>query len=171
MFHKIAICSLVTLLLSCSGNEEAQKEITWSKEQSTEMNKDFAIEEDLRINAFLVDKPKWKMTKTDSGLRYFIYKQGTGAEAISGKTAQVKFNIQLLDGTQCYKTDSSETEDFLIDKSEVETGIQEGIKKMKVGDKAKLIVPSHLAHGLLGDLDKIPPLTTIVVDLELIGLK
>ena len=38
---------------------------------------------------------------------------------------------------------------------------------MREGDKAKLIVPSHLAHGLVGDFDKIPPLTPIVVDIQL----
>jgi FKBP-type peptidyl-prolyl cis-trans isomerase len=42
---------------------------------------------------------------------------------------------------------------------------------MKMGDRAKLIIPSHLAHGLVGDLNKIPPLTTIVVDIHLIDLK
>jgi FKBP-type peptidyl-prolyl cis-trans isomerase len=33
-----------------------------------------------------------------------------------------------------------------------------------------LIVPTHLAHGLVGDFDKIPPLTTLVVNVELVGL-
>jgi FKBP-type peptidyl-prolyl cis-trans isomerase len=75
-----------------------------------------------------------------------------------------------LDGTSCYKTNSDEFEEFVIDKSDIESGVQEGIKKMRVGDKAKLIIPSHLAHGLIGDMDKIPPLTVIVVDIHLIGL-
>ena len=58
----------------------------------------------------------------------------------------------------------------MIDKSDIESGVQEGIKKMRVGDKAKLIIPSHLAHGLTGDMEKIPPLSVIVVDIHLIGL-
>jgi len=41
---------------------------------------------------------------------------------------------------------------------------------MRVGDKAKFIVPSHLGHGLSGDFEKIPPLTTLVIDLELVAL-
>jgi FKBP-type peptidyl-prolyl cis-trans isomerase len=61
-------------------------------------------------------------------------------------------------------------EEFVIDKSDIESGIQEGIKKMREGDRAKMIIPSHLAHGLVGDLDKIPPLSVIVVDIHLIGL-
>ena len=41
----------------------------------------------------------------------------------------------------------------------------------KVGDKAKLIVPSHLGHGLLGDFDKVPPMRSLVIDIKLIGIK
>jgi FKBP-type peptidyl-prolyl cis-trans isomerase len=40
---------------------------------------------------------------------------------------------------------------------------------MKVGDKAKLIIPSHLGHGITGNMDKIPPLSTLIVDIELIS--
>ena len=53
----------------------------------------------------------------------------------------------------------------------VETGLHEGIKYMKVGEKAKMILPSHLAHGLIGDSKKIPPRSTIVYDIELLDLK
>jgi FKBP-type peptidyl-prolyl cis-trans isomerase len=42
---------------------------------------------------------------------------------------------------------------------------------MKKGVHAKLILPSHLAHGLLGDRDKIPPQSILYIDLELVELK
>jgi FKBP-type peptidyl-prolyl cis-trans isomerase len=42
---------------------------------------------------------------------------------------------------------------------------------MNVGDRAKFIVPSHLAFGLLGDQKMIPPQATLVYDVELINLK
>lgn len=172
MFRKIAWITL--MLVSCNEQtpeNNSPEEMDWSQEKSTKMNQDFAIEEELRIKMYLADRPGWKTVKTGSGLRYFIYKEGTGPKAESGMTAEVKYRIELLDGTLCYKTDSLETEDFAIDKSEVESGVQEGIKKMHVGDKAKLILPSHLAHGLTGDLAQIPPLSTLVIDLELISLK
>ncbi|MCE3297222.1 MAG: peptidylprolyl isomerase FKBP-type [Crocinitomicaceae bacterium] len=171
MFRKIAWISL--LLASCTSAppEEKPKDVDWSTKKSTDMNQDFAIEEDLRIKMFLADRPDWKTVKTGSGLRYYIYKPGPGPQAESGMRARVKYRIELLDGTLCYETEKNETEVFEIDNSEVETGVQEGIKKMKVGDKAKLILPSHIAHGLTGDMDQIPPLSTIVIDLELISLE
>jgi FKBP-type peptidyl-prolyl cis-trans isomerase FkpA len=40
-----------------------------------------------------------------------------------------------------------------------------------VGDKAILILPSHLAHGLVGDENKIPPKASVIYELELLSLK
>jgi len=160
---------LVVVLFSC-GTDPQQKNIDWNQKKSTDFNRELAIQQDLQIKMYLEQHADWKMTSTGSGLRYYIYENGEGAEAVVGLTAQVETEISLLDGTQCYKTASDEMEEFVIDKSDIESGIQEGIKKMRVGDKAKMIIPSHLAHGLVGDMDKIPPLSVIVVDIHLIGL-
>lgn len=162
---------LVLLFVSCSEKHEKKAEVNWTTQKSSDFSKDLAIEEDIDIKIFLQRKKDWKVNETGSGLRYYIYKKGDGALAESGMTAEVKFEITKLDGTVCYKTLGEETETFKIDKSEIETGVQEGIKFMHVGDKIKMIIPSHLGHGLVGDFDKIPPLTTLVVDLELVSLR
>jgi len=85
--------------------------------------------------------------------------------------AKVKFTVSLLNGTICYSSDSSGTESFLIDHDQVESGLHEGIKLMHEGDRAKFILPSHLAHGLIGDRARIPARAPIVYDIELIQLK
>ena len=169
----------ISVLLVCAGiagcanePEEVKKpEINWTKENSTNMSKNIAEQEEIDINLYLGMRKKWKMTKTGSGLRYYIYESGKGNSPEPGDIAQIEYKISLLDGTECYKTESDEFEELLVDKSNVETGIQEGIKKMKIGDKAKLIVPSHLGHGLIGDMDKIPPMNTLVIDVHLLGIK
>lgn len=165
------ILFLVILFFSCEEKPKKEIDVNWSAQKSSDFSKDLAIEEDIDIKIFLQRKKDWKITETGSGLRYYIYKNGNGPLAESGMTAEVKFEITKLDGAVCYKTEGLETETFKIDKSEIETGVQEGIKYMHVGDKIKLIIPSHLGHGLVGDFDKIPPLTTLVVDLELISLR
>jgi FKBP-type peptidyl-prolyl cis-trans isomerase FkpA len=134
------------------------------------MNKEFAIEEELEINLFLARKPEWKMSKTGTGLRYFIYQNGEGESAQVDDYVDVEYSITLLDGTECYATKKDEVEEFKVDKAQVESGIQEGVKLMREGDKAILIVPSHLAHGIVGDMSKIPPLSTLLVDIELVKI-
>jgi FKBP-type peptidyl-prolyl cis-trans isomerase FkpA len=166
----LKICLLAFILLACSANEEKTPEINWTKEKSTKLNENLALEEDLRIQMYLDAKPKWEMTKTGSGLQYWIYKNGIGDQARSGLLAQVRYSIEGLEGSVFHETPAGEIESFLIDKSQIETGMQEGIKYMRIGDKAKMIVPAHLAHGLVGDFEKIPPLTTLVIDVELVGL-
>lgn len=156
------------MLFSCTNDELPEEvKVDWSKEKSTELNKELAQREKLNIQLFLDRHPNWKINETGSGLYFYKYENGVGLEANSGREAQVQFKISLLDGTECYSTAADEVEIFKIDHSHVETGVQEGIKLMQEGDKAKMIIPSHLAHGLTGDYDKIPPLTPIVVDLYL----
>ncbi len=169
--NKLSVFVLLLILAACGEEKKEMPKIEWDQEKSTKFNKELAIEEDINIKLFLEQHTSWEMTKTGSGLQYYIYKSGTGeTTAQVGNIAQVEMNITLLDGTECYSTKSDEYEEFVIDKSDIETGIQEGIKKLKLGDCAKLIIPSHLAHGLIGDMDKIPPLSTLVVDIKLIGL-
>jgi FKBP-type peptidyl-prolyl cis-trans isomerase FkpA len=169
----LSIALVLLLLFSCNSKKETNQKIEqkWSNKKSTDLNKMLAEEEEIQIRLFLAQHQGWKIISTGSGLRYEIYEQGDGAEASSGKIAQVEFKINLLDGTECYKTTDSEYEVFMIDHSEIESGVHEGIKKMRVGDRSRMIIPSHLAHGLVGDFNKIPPLTVILVDIHLIGLE
>ena len=163
---------MLLFLASCGGGKEDDRpEIEWNTEKSTDLNKKLAIEEEIEIKLFLEQHKDWEMTKTGTGLRYYIYQNGEGDSAQVGQIAQVEMKITLLDGKEVYKTEKDEVEEFMIDKSQVESGIHEGIKKMKEGDKAKLIMPSHLGHGLVGDFDKIPPLAVLVADLHLIKLE
>ena len=111
------------------------------------------------------------MTKTETGLRYMIYKTNSNVnKALPGHKVKVALIIKLLDGSTCY-TSIEEPEVFTVDKSDIESGLNEAVKLMSVGEKAKLILPSHLALGLVGDQDKIPPLAILYIDVELLEIK
>jgi FKBP-type peptidyl-prolyl cis-trans isomerase FkpA len=167
MSKHLVIFIVVFLVFSCNNQPKKEKAIDWNNEKSTQMNKQFSAEEEVEINLYLARKPQWKMQKTGSGLRYFIYEKGTGNPAVSDDYVDIEYTITLLDGTSVYSTKSDEVEEFKVDKSEIESGIQEAFKLLREGDKAKLIIPSHLAHGLVGDMSKIPPLSTLIVDISI----
>lgn len=163
---------LLLVVVGCSETPpEQKKEPNWTKEKSSEMNKEFAVEEDLEIRLYLEQHKEYKAQITGSGLRYIPLKTTDGEQAAPGLDAHVQYKVSFLDGEKVYETAADEVDIFRVDKSNIETGIQEGIKKMKVGERSILIIPSHLAHGLIGDMDKIPPLTTLVVDIELLKLE
>lgn len=170
-------CSFIILLgnlFSCRADKakdikETQK---WSDNHSVDFNQELNEREQIQIKLFLSHYSSLKMTLTDSGLRYMIYKKGLGDSlAKTGQYVNVRVKMELLNGTMCYETPKDETENFVLEKSEKESGIHEALRLMKKGDKAKLILPSYLGHGLLGDQDKIPPQSILYIDLELVDLK
>ncbi|MCH2234075.1 MAG: FKBP-type peptidyl-prolyl cis-trans isomerase [Crocinitomicaceae bacterium] len=164
------------LLFSCAEEVQEEPEIDlldhWNQEVSSDMNATFAQEENAEIDAFLERRPDWNMTETGTGLRYMVYYNSeSGDSAKVDDIAHVRFEISLLDGTICYTSEENGSESFMVEKTDVESGLHEGIKFMKAGDKAKFILPSHMAHGLIGDTDKIPPLSTVIYDIELIKVE
>jgi FKBP-type peptidyl-prolyl cis-trans isomerase len=110
--------------------------------------------------------------KTESGLRYQIIQKGDGTKAEKGKTVSVHYKGQLPDGTvfdSSYKR--SEPIDFPLGVGQVIKGWDEGIQLLKVGDKARLVIPSDLGYGSQGAGGVIPPDTTLIFDVELMDVK
>mgnify|MGYP006164308635 CR=1 FL=1 len=89
--HLIFVLTALVTLYSCSGDSEVEKPIKWNTEQSTTMNKQFSAEEEVDINLFLSRKQEWNMTKTGSGLRYFIYENGAGKRVFCRLFSNQKF--------------------------------------------------------------------------------
>ena len=126
--------------------------------------------EDDAINAY-IKRHNLKMEQSGTGLRYVIDQEGNGEKANKGKVAVIDYQLCLLDGTPCYSSKETGLKEFIIGAGSVENGLDEGILLLKVGSKAKFILPSHLAFGLLGDGNKIPHYAILMYDLELKGIK
>ena len=60
---------------------------------------------------------------------------------------------------------------FVIGEGDEPSGLHEMVKLMRVGAKAKVIIPSYLAYGLVGDDNKIPPSATLFYDLYLVEVQ
>jgi FKBP-type peptidyl-prolyl cis-trans isomerase len=90
--------------------------------------------------------------------------------AETGKIAVLRYSVWLITGDEIYNSDRDGLKEFMIGRGGVESGLGEGILLLRVGDRAKFIIPSHLGFGLLGDQDKVPPKSTLIYDLELVSL-
>jgi FKBP-type peptidyl-prolyl cis-trans isomerase FkpA len=106
--------------------------------------------------------------RTKSGIRYYVYSPSAKGDSIKdGMEISMSFKVSLMDGTEVYSSKESGKRTFKVGYENIETGIHKGVQYLKRGDKALLLVPSHLAHGLLGDYKKIPPQMPIVYDIQI----
>ena len=120
----------------------------------------------------LLDSVAKGYDETPSGLRYTILQNGNGKQATKGANVSVHYKGQLLDGTvfdSSYKR--KQPIDFAIGMGQVIAGWDEGIQLLKVGDKARFVIPSNLAYGSAGAGGVIPPDATLIFDVELMDVK
>ena len=115
-----------------------------------------------------ISRHDWNMLKTGTGLRYMIYKNGEGLKAVSGDVVRINYKVNLINGVDCYTSKEDGPLEFVTDKAEVINGLEEAILLLREGDKAKVIIPSHLAYGLLGDDKQIPKRATLIYDIEVL---
>ena len=110
--------------------------------------------------------------KTESGLRYQFIQKGDGKQAEAGKTVSVHYEGSLENGKVF---DSSYPRkkpiEFKLGIGQVIEGWDEGIALLKVGDKARFVIPSDLAYGPNGAGGVIPPNATLIFDVELMDVK
>ncbi|HMC00708.1 MAG TPA: peptidylprolyl isomerase [Flavobacteriaceae bacterium] len=119
-----------------------------------------------------LDKLAAGFDETKSGLRYQIIQKGNGKKAESGNMVSVHYKGQLADGTvfdSSYKR--NQPLDFQVGVGQVISGWDEGIQLLKVGDKARFVIPSDLGYGSRGAGGVIPPDATLVFDVELMNVK
>ena len=162
--------SLVLLLSACDDPENRNsKSIDKQKleESLVKVNRKYIDVENQQIDDFM-HRRKWNgFIKTNTGLRYYIYKKGIGKIPIAGSMVGVEYTISDIKGNLLYDSKKLGKKVFQIDKNEEPTGLDEALRLMKLGAKAKLIVPSYLAYGLLGDENKIGQKVTLIYDVYL----
>jgi FKBP-type peptidyl-prolyl cis-trans isomerase len=119
-----------------------------------------------------MDKLAAGYDETPSGLRYKILQAGNGKQATKGAMVSVHYKGQLADGSVF---DSSyqrkEPIEFQVGVGQVIAGWDEGILLLKVGDKARFVIPSNLGYGSRGAGGVIPPNAILIFDVELMDVK
>lgn len=175
---KIPYIILVLSSLFCfsfCNNPEKPKAVTYK------VNKQNLKDQFVKANQLVVQKEtdemdyyarshKMNFVNTDFGLRYYVYAASAKGDSIKdGDEITIEYMVSLLDGTECYSSKNKGPKTFKVGHEEIESGIHQGVKFLKKGDKALIMIPSHLAHGLLGDMKNIPPQRAIIYDLQILN--
>lgn len=99
------------------------------------------------------------------------YHEGQGKPAQPGKMVKVHYTGTLENGQKFDSSrDRGEPIAFPLGVGYVIPGWDQGIAQLRVGDKARLTIPGHLAYGPRGVPGVIPPDATLVFDVELVDV-
>ena len=168
----ICLCLLFIIPGGCRKEEvrrSSGEDMREKKELMVRVNK-YLVKKDVELIESYARRRGWDMELTESGLFYQIYERGNGEKAVNSRLATIDYKVSLLDGTICYSSEGQGPKKFMLGHSNEESGLEQGILMMREGDKARFILPPHLAHGLLGDENMIPARSIIVYEVELLDI-
>ena len=112
------------------------------------------------------------MTTLPDGLQYKVLTAGTGKKPAETDTVTCNYKGTFIDGTEF---DGSERHggkpaQFSL-KGGVIPGFKEALQLMQVGSKWQVFIPSNLAYGERGSQSGIAPNSTLIFELELVGIE
>lgn len=132
--------------------------------------------EDEQIQEYLVANKLTAAEKTESGLRFLRTKAyPDSAQVKAGQTAKVKYTGRLLNGNQF--DSSTDGADFNVGTGSVIAAWDEALIKMRVGEKATIVLPSSIGYGEAGSRNQttgaytIPPYSPLMFELEIVSAK
>ncbi|MBI2967344.1 MAG: FKBP-type peptidyl-prolyl cis-trans isomerase [Bacteroidetes bacterium] len=157
---------IIVVFLSCTDSRDTVKKNqnpAALKEPLIKINKITTEDKSTEIERY-IERHGLNMETSGTGLRFSILCVAQGKKPENGNFVKIRYSVSLLNGQLCYEG----TKEFTLGFSDIESGLTEGILLLHQGDKSKFILPPHLAHGVSGDNDCIPPNAVIMYDVELL---
>ena len=175
VFNKCFFCLLCLCLLACQPDKQKKEISSFNKEkvknQFVKANQQVVVKESDEMD-YYQKSHKMPFIKTTSGIRYYVYKASNKGDSIKNNDIiKINYKVSLLNGVECYSSKTDGAKEFVVGMENIEDGIHKAVLYLKSGDKALILIPSHLAHGLLGDSKKIPPMSPIIYDIEIISAR
>lgn len=166
----LALCTLQSCNSKKSKKQLSLEEIKRIEQQLVTVNKGVVIALQDTIRQY-VQKQSWDdMHTSESGLWYkiFPHAQDSPTDSIrKGDFVEFSYNIALLNGKECYSSATQKKNKIIkVGEGGIESGVEEIMLRLCIGDSARLLIPPHLAHGLIGDQECIPRLAVLLYTLK-----
>jgi len=174
IFSLFIFCAV---LLSCNSNSSAPGSTRTASEEEL-VNRlsslmvvnpadQEGIDRNLLINYAIDSLLDVKMTP--SGIFYSIDEPGTGDSPVYNSQLSAHYRGRLLNG-KIFDSSYTKGEPLYFNMQQVIRGWQQGLEMLKVGGKATLLIPSHLAYGNNGFSGLIPPNSPLRFEIELVAI-
>lgn len=144
----------LTLIMACGSKKSEKKEVK--------------ISEEIQIENYIKKKNLGIDFKSNSGLRFILNSEVKGGVSLKqGQSVKVKYLGKLLND-EVFDEGSF---NFILGIGQVVTGFDEGVGKLKVGEKGTLIFPSSIGYGAAGQGSDIPPNSPLVFEIEVLAAR
>ena len=110
------------------------------------------------------------MITTKSGLQYQILRDGTGEKPGAHDVVKVHYEGKLPNG-KVFDSSIARGEPIEFPVDQVIAGWTEALQLMKVGAKYRLFIPSRLGYGAHGAGNAIPPHSSLIFEVDLLGVR
>ena len=90
---------------------------------------------------------------------------------VKGNEVTFTYDIKDLNDSIVYSRKNLGLKSYVIDKEDFISGLQKGIKLMKIGETITFVIPSYSAFGITGDGEKIGINQSIISTVTLINIK
>ena len=160
---------LIILLTFYACNKSSQKNVNVKRpggKEIAELNS-YMVEKDRERIINYAERKGLSIKESKSGLWYLIKNAGRGDTFKDKDQIVMEYKCSLLDGTLCYSSETLGPKEVVLGRSEIEAGLNEGLKMLGRGGEAVFILPPFLGYGLLGDNKAIPPRATLVYEIKI----
>lgn len=148
-------------------DEVAQKSLT---QLATARLAQQADKEKKRSDAYLAKAAAEKgAVKTDTGLVFIGLKEGTGASPKATDRVKVNYLGTLVDGKEIGSS-AARGKPFEVQADQVMPCWTEGLTRLKVGGKAKVVCPPAMAYGAAGRPPHIAGNAALIFEFELLDI-
>jgi FKBP-type peptidyl-prolyl cis-trans isomerase FklB len=130
------------------------------------------LDENLKIGREFLEENKKKegVIVLPSGLQYEILKEGSGPKPKATDKVKCHYHGTLING-KVFDSSVERRQPAIFGVNQVIKGWVEALQLMPVGSKWRLYIPSELAYGSQGAGSSIEPNSTLIFDVELLGIE
>lgn len=164
--------TFTTLLVSCQSQDKpslSDEQVKQYRENLVQAHR-YLVGKDADSIRKVVKQRGWNMSETKTGMFLEILTHGTGDSVKSGDRISLTYRLSLLNNTLCYSSDSLGVKEFTVGQGGVEAGLEEAVLLLRSGDKARLVLPPHLAFGVPGDMKCIPRMAIVIYEIQVVRL-
>ena len=165
-FHIIASVAIAVMLCTaCNNVPVIENDVPAGDltENLINANRYIAQSEEAQIEAY-AQRRGWQMATLPCGARVMITDDGNGKAVEPDETVIIDYSVGAINGQTIY---SHVTDTVVAGRLQPTRGLDAALLTMQHGGRARVILPSEQAYGVVGDGDRIGTRTVLVYDVRI----